>query len=185
MGLPNAITVVRIFMVPVFVALAYAHSDAAAVASFLVFTVASLSDMLDGYLARRYQVVSRLGTFLDPLADKLLVGAALYVLVDTRAFPLWAALIVAVRELAIQWLRVRINRSGGELPASPAAKAKTFTQLSMIGWWLLPWSDQNLGHWVLLSLALVTTLWSGVEYFVRAAQGLREAEDNTPVGERR
>lgn len=181
MSLPNVITVARIFMVPVFVVFAYANSDAFAIASFFVFIVASLSDILDGYLARRYQIVSRAGAFLDPLADKLLVGAALYVLVDTRAFPLWAAIIVAVRELAVQWLRTRIVSSGGELPASPAAKSKTVVQLIMIGWWLLPWSDQNIGHWALLAIALITTVWSGAEYFVRATQGLAEAEKDAAV----
>lgn len=168
MNLPNGITVARIALIPVFLLLAYGDSDSFKVAAFLVFGVASASDMVDGYLARRHETVSRVGKFLDPLADKLLVGAALVVLVDVRSFPLWAALVIALREIAVQILRIRIVRTGADLPASLAAKAKTLTQVALVGWWLLPWGERNAGHWALLGLALVTTLWSGAEYFLRA-----------------
>jgi CDP-diacylglycerol---glycerol-3-phosphate 3-phosphatidyltransferase len=170
MTLPNWITIARICLVPVFVVLAYTDSDPAAVASFFVFGIAGASDLLDGYLARRHGTVSRAGKFLDPLADKLLVGAALVVLVDTRAFPLWAALVIAGREIAVQWLRTSVVRSGGDLPASPSAKLKTFSQLSMIGWWLLPWDGRNPGHWIFLGIAITATLWSGFEYFREASR---------------
>lgn len=177
-SLPNWITIARICLVPVFVFLAYSTSHVGAIASFFVFGVASASDGLDGYLARRHGTVSRAGKFLDPLADKLLVGAALWVLVDTRSFPLWAALVIAVREVAVQWLRTRIVRGGQDLPASPAAKVKTMAQLAMVGWWLLPWNDRNIGHWLLLGLAVAVTLWSGIEYFVQAYR--RRRVDKNP-----
>lgn len=168
MNLPNAITIGRIVMIPVFVLLAYAESRAAAVGAFFVFGIASASDAVDGYLARRHGTISRVGKFLDPLADKLLIGAALVVLVDAQNFPLWAALVIALREVAVQILRIQIVRGGGDMPASAAAKAKTASQIAMVGWWLLPWGDRNFGHWILMSLALVTTVWSGIEYFVEA-----------------
>ncbi len=167
MNLPNAITVIRILLIPVFVLASYGDTDASAVIAFLTFLVASLSDSLDGYLARRAGTTTAVGEFLDPLADKLLVGAALVVLVDTRGFPLWAAVIIAVREVAVQMLRTRIVTTGGALPASAAGKTKTVLQISMIGWWLLPWSEHNLGHWVLMGAALVATVWSGAQYFRR------------------
>lgn len=167
MNLPNAITVARILLVPVFLVLAYRDSDAGAIGAFVVFFIASASDSLDGYLARKHEIISRAGEFLDPTADKLLVGSALYVLVDTRAFPLWAALVIAVREVAVQVFRTRIVRSGGTLPASSWGKAKTVLQVSMVCWWLLPWDGRNAGHWVWLGVALVTTLWSGAQYFMR------------------
>jgi CDP-diacylglycerol--glycerol-3-phosphate 3-phosphatidyltransferase len=168
MNLPNWITVGRIVLVPVFLALAYGDSNAAAVASFVVFAVASLSDSLDGYLARRNDLTSRMGAFLDPLADKLLVGAALVVLVDTRTFPLWAALVIAVREIAVQILRTTIVSGGGSLPASAAAKLKTVLQLAMVSWWLLPFDEVSTTHWFFLYSGLAATLWSGAEYFMRA-----------------
>lgn len=168
MNLPNAITVGRILMVPAFVLLAYLDSEAAAVAAFFVFGIASASDAVDGYLARRHGTISRVGKFLDPLADKLLVGAALVVLVDERDFPLWAALAIGVREIAVQILRVQVVRGGRDMPASAAAKAKTASQIAMVGWWLLPWNDKNVAHWALMALAVVTTVWSGIEYFVKS-----------------
>lgn len=167
MNLPNVITIVRIAMIPVFVWFSYSDSKEAAVVAFIVFFVASASDSLDGYLARKNGTVSRLGEFLDPLADKLLIGAALVVLVDTRGFPLWAAAVIAVREVLVQIFRTRIVSGGGTLPASTMGKTKTLVQISMVCWWLLPWSDTNFLHWVWLALALVTTLGSGAQYFKR------------------
>ena len=174
MNIPNWITVARIALIPVFAVLAYETSDSAALGALGVFVVASLSDMVDGYLARRHQTESRIGKFLDPLADKLLVGVALVVLVDAHGFPLWAALVIAVREVAIQVLRIRVVNRGGDLPASFSAKAKTFSQLAMVGWWLLPWDERNAGHWLLTALALAVTVWSGAEYFLKARPRMTE-----------
>ena len=168
MNVPNSLTVARVLLVPLFVALSYHDSTTAAVWAFIVFFVASISDWLDGYLARRNGSESRMGQFLDPLADKLLVGAALVVLVDTRGFPLWAAIVIGLREVAVQMLRTQIVQRGGTLPASRAAKLKTMLQIMMVGWWLLPWGEINAGHWVWLGSVLVTTLWSGYEYFAGA-----------------
>lgn len=167
MNAPNSITVARIALIPVFVFLAYRRTETSAIGAFVVFVVASLSDFLDGYLARSSSTITRLGQFLDPLADKLLVGAALWTLVDLRSFPLWAALVIAARELAVQVLRIRIVSQGRDLPASSAAKAKTFVQIGLVSWWLLPWDEIAWHHWVWLTAALVTTLWSGAEYFLR------------------
>ena len=165
-------------MVPVFLVFAYRESDAAAVGAFTLFVVASLSDSLDGYIARSRGLITPLGQFLDPLADKLLVGAALVALVGTRGFPLWAALVIAVREVAVQLLRIDIVNRGGSLPASAAAKAKTFLQIVMVSWWLLPWADRNVGHWVWLVGALVSTVLSGFAYFqARSTQDAQEGEN--------
>lgn len=160
---PNAITIGRVLLVPVFLVLAYG-SEAQAVAALIVFGVASLSDFIDGYLARRWQMTSAFGEWADPLADKLLVGAALVVLVDIRAFPLWAALVIATREVIVQILRAVIVKRGGALPASPAAKLKTVLQIGMVGWWLVPWERMTTMHWVWIGAVLVATLWSGADY---------------------
>lgn len=177
MNLPNAISAARILMVPIFLVFAYRDGDAAALGAFGLFVAASLSDSLDGYLARSRGLITPLGQFLDPLADKLLVGAALVALVATRGFPLWAALIIAVREVAVQILRIRIVNGGGVLPASAAAKAKTFLQIVMVSWWLLPWTDTNLGHWVWLGGALLTTVTSGAAYFRASRAEGKEVEE--------
>lgn len=170
MNLPNVITVARVFMVPAFVVLAYAGGEGAKVASLTVFGMASLSDFVDGYLARKWAITSAFGEFADPLADKLLVGAALVVLVDLRDFPLWAAATIAVREVAVQILRILIVRGGGALPASAAAKLKTLLQIFMVGWWLLPWEKMNVMHWVWVAAVLAATLWSWADYTIGYAR---------------
>lgn len=168
MNLPNAITIARVAMVPVLLLFAFGGSTGARITSFVIFLVASLSDILDGYLARKHGQITRLGQFLDPTADKLLVGAALVALVAERRFPLWAAIILGIREVAVQILRTRIVNAGGTLPASPAAKAKTVLQIWLVSWWLLPWGGINVVHGILLALALVVSVISGTEYFTTA-----------------
>ena len=170
MTLPNWLTVARIGMIPAFLVLGYGDSAGSSLLALALFGVASASDSLDGYLARRHKTVTRLGAFLDPLADKLLVGAALVVLVDLRSFPLWAAVVVAAREIVVQVLRTRIVSRGDTLPASGIAKLKTVTQITMVCWWLWPWDATNLGHWLTLGVAVATTVWSGAEYLFRNEQ---------------
>jgi CDP-diacylglycerol---glycerol-3-phosphate 3-phosphatidyltransferase len=165
----NWITVGRIFLVPVFLYLAYLQTEGGAIAALIVFGIASASDRLDGQLARRHQMVSRLGEFLDPSADKLLVGAALWVLVDLHDFPLWAALVIVVREVAVQVLRTQIVARGGTLPSSSTGKTKTVLQVVMVCWWLYP-AEPGPIHWVLLAAVVAMTLWSGTEYFVQATK---------------
>lgn len=167
MNLPNAITLGRIALVPLFVFLAYGETDGAAYGAFSVFLVASISDFVDGYLARRSDIITRAGEFLDPLADKLLVGAALYALVATRSFPLWIALVIAIREVVIQILRIRIVSTGGTLPASHLAKMKTVLQICMVSWWLLPWDEISFAHWWWAAAAVIATVASGTEYFTK------------------
>jgi CDP-diacylglycerol--glycerol-3-phosphate 3-phosphatidyltransferase len=167
-NLPNAITIGRVLLVPVFLLFAFGNSSGDRIAAFVIFLVASLSDILDGYLARKNNQISRLGQFLDPTADKLLVGAALVALVSERRFPLWAAVILGVREVAVQILRTRIVNAGGTLPASPSAKMKTFLQIWLVSWWLLPWGGINVVHGILLGLTLVISVISGTEYFTTA-----------------
>jgi CDP-diacylglycerol--glycerol-3-phosphate 3-phosphatidyltransferase len=164
-NLPNAITIGRVLLVPVFLLFGFGNSNGDRIAAFVIFLVASLSDILDGYIARKNNQISRLGQFLDPTADKLLVGAALVALVAERRFPLWAAVILGVREVLVQILRTGIVNAGGTLPASPSAKMKTFLQIWLVSWWLLPWGGINVVHGILLGVTLVISVISGTEYF--------------------
>lgn len=173
-------------MVPVFIYFMYAARTepgrpVTTVGSWLalvVFAVAALTDSLDGYLARRHERITRLGQFLDPLADKLLVGAALVTLVALRDFPLWAAATIVVRELAVSLLRVVALRRGKSLPASTLGKLKTALQIPTVMVWLLPragWISylQDGAVWV----AVVLTIVSGLQYFLRAGVLLRSHEE--------
>jgi CDP-diacylglycerol---glycerol-3-phosphate 3-phosphatidyltransferase len=173
-NLANWITVARIALVPVFLVLAYRQENAADIAALIVFAIASASDRLDGQLARRRGTVSRLGEFLDPTADKLLIGAALVVLVDLHEFPLWAAIVIAVREVAITVLRTRVVAAGGTLPASAMGKLKTGLQVAMVCWWLYP-AEPGLMHWIFLAAGVGITVASGIEYLVSTRVPSEEA----------
>lgn len=136
-------------------------------AAAAVFVIAGLSDGLDGYLARRHAMTTRTGVWLDPLSDKLLVSAAVISLVIVDRFPLWAAVIIVVREVAVTVLRAVKGTQGESMPASGLGKAKTASQLVVVTLYLLP-----LGSWadglklVLLVVAVAFTVASGVDYFV-------------------
>lgn len=145
--------------------------------AFAVFAVAALSDSLDGYIARKQGTVTRLGKFLDPLADKLLVGAALVTLVAFRGFPLWAALVIAIREVAVSLLRTAGLRRGRDMPASVPGKIKTAIQVPMVLLWLMPRRGavlvaQDVAVW----LAAAFTIWSGLQYLVKSGELLRRDE---------
>ncbi len=175
MNLPNAITTARIAVMPLVAVLPFVESWEWRLSAFVLYIAAAVTDYYDGMLARTRNQVTDLGGLLDPLADKLLVGAALFVLVDERSFPLWAALVIAVREAAVQVLRIRRTTGGRTMPASAFAKAKTATQIVMVSWWLLPWGSTNAGHWISLAAALVTTVASGWEYFARSTSPAKAA----------
>lgn len=179
MSWATAVTVARIALIPIFVYFMYAgvvegEDPAARIApaiALVLFALAAITDSLDGYLARRHQRVTRLGQFLDPLADKLLVGAALVVLVTLRGFPLWAAIVIVVREVAVSLLRILALRKGRSLPASVLGKVKTALQIPTVMIWLLPrmgWIEavQN----VALVLTLGMTLLSGIAYALKARE---------------
>lgn len=185
MNLPNAITIGRMVLVPVFAFFMYRDGRVETGAinrpgtwvAFGVFAVAALSDSLDGYLARKNGTITRLGKFLDPLADKLLVGAALVTLVAFRGFPLWAALVIAIREVAVSLLRTAGLRRGKDMPASVPGKIKTAIQVPMVLLWLMPRRGgiliaQDVAVW----LAAAFTIWSGLQYLLKAGELLRDDE---------
>ena len=142
----------------------------------VVFAVASLTDPLDGYLARRQGIVTKLGQFLDPLADKMLVGAAMIALVALREFPLWAALVIAVREVLVSVFRSFALRKGRSLPALLSGKIKTLVQIPMVIIWLFP-REGTVARLqdAVLYVAVALTIFSGLQFLVRSQQGPAEA----------
>jgi CDP-diacylglycerol---glycerol-3-phosphate 3-phosphatidyltransferase len=163
------VSVSRMLLVPVLVILIAVDERPASYAAAVVFAVGAVTDGVDGYLARRFQSVTRTGQWLDPLADKLLVSAAVVTLTAMDRFPLWAAVIIVVRELGISMLRVYLGRRGRPMPASVAAKVKTTAQLVAITLYILPLGpgadDVKLAA---LVLAVVLTVVTGVDYVIRA-----------------
>ncbi|HME73598.1 MAG TPA: CDP-diacylglycerol--glycerol-3-phosphate 3-phosphatidyltransferase [Myxococcota bacterium] len=177
-NLPNTITVLRAAVVPVLFLLPVAQGRLGSQLLAWLFIVAAVSDLVDGWLARRGQQVTSIGKLLDPLADKLLVTAALIVLLSVGRIPPWAAWMVVViigRELAVTGLRGIASAGGRVMAASPLGKAKTLSQNVSIGALLFP--DPTLGlpaHAVgltLLGLATALTLWSGYVYFAEYFSG--------------
>jgi CDP-diacylglycerol--glycerol-3-phosphate 3-phosphatidyltransferase len=142
-----------------------AERDASDIVAGVTFAVGAWTDLLDGYLARRWQISSRTGAWLDPLADKLLVGAPIVTMVALDRFPLWAAILILGREALVTGIRIHLGRRGTGMPASRAAKWKTLAQLTAIFLYILPlpavWSATKL---TVLIVAVILTVTTGADY---------------------
>ncbi len=148
--------------------------DAAGTIAAVVFVFGALTDGLDGYLARRYTGSTRIGVWLDPLADKILVSAPIIALSVTGEFPAWAAAVIVGRELAVSLLRAWLGTRGVGMPASPWGKAKTAVQMLLVPLYLLPLgAGADMAKRVVLALAVALTLWSGLDYFLRAGRRVK------------
>jgi CDP-diacylglycerol---glycerol-3-phosphate 3-phosphatidyltransferase len=153
----------------VLVVLVVSRSETAAVIAAAVFVFGALTDGLDGYLARRYTGTTTLGQWLDPLADKLLVTAPILAMTAIGTFPLWATVIIVLREFAVSLLRARLGSRGIAMPASPWGKVKTAVQMILVPLYLLPLDQADALRLVVLWAAVVLTVWSGLDYFIRAS----------------
>jgi CDP-diacylglycerol--glycerol-3-phosphate 3-phosphatidyltransferase len=170
LGWPNIVSAVRILLVPVVIALILVRTDRAAYAAAAVFVAGGLSDFLDGYLARRFSSSTLTGAWLDPLSDKLLVAAAVISLTAISRFPVWAAVIIVVREAAVSVLRAYLGTRRVSMPATRLGKWKTAAQLAAIGLYILPLSaSANDGKLAVLSVAVAITVLSGLDYFVHVS----------------
>jgi CDP-diacylglycerol--glycerol-3-phosphate 3-phosphatidyltransferase len=189
-NLPNILTWMRILAVPLVVVLFYAPYHWADPAAGLLFAAASITDSLDGYLARRMNLTTRLGAFLDPVADKLIVAVALVLLVskvppmnsDPRAITVLAACIIIGREIAISALREWMAEIGQrtKVAVSQLGKIKTIVQMTGLSMMLYRWDILGLPIYriglVLTVVAAILTLWSMVAY-LRAAWPFLSARD--------
>lgn len=187
MNLANAITIARISLIPVFVALLFSKLPGGAYMAAGVFALAALTDKLDGYVARRRKTITSLGIFLDPLADKLLVAAALVSLVSLGQLPAWVAMVIIGREFAVTGLRLFAITQGVDIPADRLGKLKTVSQIVAILFLMVPRSTFPYDwaiEWALVGLAVVLTVASGIEYFWNARDLLtgRGASRREPSG---
>jgi CDP-diacylglycerol--glycerol-3-phosphate 3-phosphatidyltransferase len=173
----------RVLLVPFLVVLILARERSASYVAALVFAVGAATDGLDGYLARRHASTTRTGQWLDPLADKVLVAAPVITLAALGEFPVWAAVVIVAREIGVSLLRVALGLRGRSMPASPSAKVKTSVQLIAIALYILPlgssWHGLKLGT---LIAAVVLTVWTGLQYAVRAAPLVRRSRPVPPIG---
>lgn len=191
MNLPNKLTFLRLLLIPIFVVLTVvpfewgsvtwlgSEVDVALLIAAIIFMFASFTDWLDGYIARRDNLVTNFGKFADPLADKLLVSAALIVLIEQGLAPAWVVVVIISREFAVTGLRLLLVEEGGTvLAAAWPGKIKTVTQLLAIIFLLmndfpLAWTGLPIGS-ILLYIALIFTVYSGVDYFYNARDLFRD-----------
>ena len=173
MNLPNKLTLLRIILIPVCLLL-WALGQAVAAAA--VFALAAATDFLDGFIARKYHLVTVFGKFADPVADKILVLTALIFLTADGRVPAWAVCVVAARELMVDGLRLVSAGKGTVIAAGWLGKIKTNTQYACVLAAMLLEKD----HWVTLALAIlmsVMTVWSGAQYFWASRNVFREETD--------
>ena len=169
MTLASKITLVRVLLIPAYMATMYLSGGQAGLWMYLslaIFIVASLTDYVDGYIARHYNQVTDFGKFLDPLADKLLVIAAMSMFCEWGTFPAWALMIVLTREFAVSGLRMVAGPKGKVIAAGWSGKVKTFS--TMVGLCVMMALPQVA--WISVAVMVVivaTTLYSGVEYFIQ------------------
>lgn len=170
LNLANKITIVRILLIPVFMVFLLSRIAYGAWLAAIVFAIAALSDGLDGYIARTQNQVTIFGQFLDPLADKLLVSAALITLVDLERLSAWVAMVIIAREFAVSGLRLVATAKNIIITASFMGKVKTFFQIAAIIAIILNLQIFLFSFsiaWILLSLAILFTVISGIDYFVK------------------
>ena len=179
LNLPNVLTVVRILLVPVLVAALLAATASGDLLAAVVFVVASLTDALDGWIARRRRSESTFGKLMDPLADKLLVVAALVSLVSLDRLSAWVAMVIIAREFAVTGLRQLAMEEGHVIPASTWGKVKTIAQIAMV-LVLIAVDDRTIAVDALIYATVVVTVISGVDYFFGFRSLLRARSAREP-----
>lgn len=191
MNLPNKITVSRVLLIPVFmlfmlvdfglgtVTVAGTELLTSHLIGGLIFIVASITDWLDGYIARKNGLVTNMGKFLDPLADKLLVSAAFIILVELGTVPSWIVIIIISREFAVTGLRMILAGGGEVVAANQLGKIKTVAQiLAIVSLLLNNIFFESVGvpfGLIMLYIALIFTIWSGFDYFYKNRRVLLES----------
>nr|WP_229691110.1 CDP-diacylglycerol--glycerol-3-phosphate 3-phosphatidyltransferase [Sphaerisporangium melleum] len=173
-NIANVLTVLRLVVVPFFVVCMLIDGSGWRTAALAVFLLASLTDQLDGWLARRYGLVTDFGKIADPIADKALIGAALVTLSWLGELSWWVTGVILGRELGVTALRMAVIRHG-VIPASYGGKVKTVLQIAAIALYILPGVPQPL-RWILIGLALAVTVVTGADYVIRAVRLRKVAE---------
>lgn len=179
MNLPNKLSMLRILLIPVFVILALMNAPAAQYAAVGVFVLASITDAMDGHIARKNGLVTNFGKFIDPIADKLLVMSALIVLVERGRMPGWVCIVMLAREFAISGFRLVAAGTGKVIAAGILGKIKTVTQMIAVIALLLTAIDgvfAPLGTFadVAMYVSAFMTVWSGADYIIKNFNCIRD-----------
>jgi CDP-diacylglycerol--glycerol-3-phosphate 3-phosphatidyltransferase len=180
LNLPNILTMLRFLVIPILVVMVQSNRIFVNIIAGVLFLLASLTDIVDGYIARKYNIVTNMGKILDPLADKLMVLIVLIMLIPMGRVPAWVVALIVFRETAVTSLRAVAAADGVVISASPLGKFKNMFQviftlfLIVYHRFLIPITptfsfvlDFNTSGLILMWIALFLTLWSGADYFVR------------------
>jgi len=181
MNLPNSLTLMRVLLIPVCLVFLAINTPFCQILALVVFILASVTDWLDGFLARRNNRVTNFGKFLDPVADKLLVLSMMIALTGLNRFPAWVCCIVLFRELAVDGLRLVAMEQGKVIAAGLLGKIKTTLQMITLVIYLLrnwPFGSFPMDM-ILLAATVIMTLWSGVDYFIRNSSVLTLPKERT------
>ncbi|MCK9275343.1 MAG: CDP-diacylglycerol--glycerol-3-phosphate 3-phosphatidyltransferase [Syntrophales bacterium] len=170
-NLPNCITMLRIAIIPVLFLLLLSPGRAMSLVIAVFFVLAALTDLLDGYIARKYNIVTRMGKLLDPIADKLIVSTAMIMMIPIGRIPAWIVAIIICRDVLVDGIRSIASSEGLIIEASWIGKRKTLCQIIavtalLIHYPLLGLNAHAVGI-VTLYIALILTLWSGVDYAIK------------------
>jgi len=170
-NLPNTITLLRISVVPFLFILLTSPGEFWSLILAILFVVASITDMLDGYLARKYNMITTMGKFLDPLADKLIVNTAMILMIPIGRIPAWIVAITIIRDLIVDGIRSIASSEGFYIHASPLGKQKTIAQLFAVTALMIHFPffgiNSHLVGMVILYIAFLLTLYSGVDYIIK------------------
>ncbi|HPL64267.1 MAG TPA: CDP-diacylglycerol--glycerol-3-phosphate 3-phosphatidyltransferase [Syntrophales bacterium] len=170
-NLPNIITMLRVGVIPVLFVILYDPGRFLSLVVSACFIFAALTDLLDGYIARKYGIVTKVGKLLDPIADKLVVNTAMILMIPLGRIQAWAVALFIMRDIAVDGLRHIAMTRGLVIPASPLGKQKTFSQIIAVSALLIHYPlfgiDAHIVGTAVLYIALFMTLWSGADYIVR------------------
>ena len=165
MNTANKLTMLRVALIPVFLLVLYWDFPGSSYVGLAIFVIASLTDLLDGHIARSHNLVTDFGKFMDPLADKVLVLAAMLWFVESGAMPAWAVAIVIFREFAVSGMRLIAAEGGRVIAAGWSGKVKTASTMVCLILMFLP--IPGWMNWLCTAVIVVTTVYSGAEYFVK------------------
>jgi len=174
-NLPNIITMLRIGIIPVLFFLMMSPGATWSLVIALLFIAAALTDLLDGYIARKYEIVTKMGKFLDPIADKLIVNTAMILMIPIGRIPAWAVAITIIRDIAVDGMRSIASVEGMVIDASALGKKKTLCQTIAVSALIIHYPflglDAHAVGMAVLYLALVLTVYSGLDYFFQFYEG--------------
>lgn len=166
MNTANKLTILRVFMIPAFLLVLYLNVPGSNYWAMVIFAIASATDWVDGYIARRYNQTTNFGKFMDPLADKCLVTAAMVWFVEIGQMPGWALLVVLIREFGVSGLRMIASDQGRVIAAGWSGKVKTASTMVCIILMFLPFLPAQVNT-LCVAVIVLTTIYSGVEYFMK------------------